>query len=239
MQVCFVAGFGPIVRDLAASRAFWGDASGSRSRKPRPRTWLPTRWPGSRPLPCGHWTKRPSPVLAVRRGRRRSPCRRRGLSSMSGRRRRSPSCSAPAIACSVARRRSPGTKPRRACSARKGCSPASPTPPGCTSRTDPIPREPDDSRRHAGAAADHLDRASGRVDGHERSHGDKQRHRQHAPTCPPAATRGRLRRSGATRLSNPWSRAADGRARTCRFVGEGRLGSRSVQCSGRMPRAVG
>src|SRR5919202_1341457 len=28
MQVRFVAGFGPIVRDLAASRAFWGDALG-------------------------------------------------------------------------------------------------------------------------------------------------------------------------------------------------------------------
>jgi catechol 2,3-dioxygenase-like lactoylglutathione lyase family enzyme len=39
MQVCFVAGFGPIVRDLAASRAFWGDALGLPLAEAAPTYW--------------------------------------------------------------------------------------------------------------------------------------------------------------------------------------------------------
>ena len=39
MQVRFVAGFGPIVRDLDASRAFWGDGLGIALAEAAPNYW--------------------------------------------------------------------------------------------------------------------------------------------------------------------------------------------------------
>src|SRR2546423_7965477 len=39
MKVSFVAGFGPIVRDVAASRAFWGGGLGIKLEEAAPNYW--------------------------------------------------------------------------------------------------------------------------------------------------------------------------------------------------------
>jgi C-terminal processing protease CtpA/Prc len=56
IDVLFVAGFGPIVRDAAASRTFYSELLGRRSRKTPTATCIPASWTAPVVAVVDHWT---------------------------------------------------------------------------------------------------------------------------------------------------------------------------------------
>jgi hypothetical protein len=64
MKVSFVAGFGPIVRDLDASRAFWGTGLGIPLEEAAPSYWASDDLEGVKALRCGLSARPPSRASA-------------------------------------------------------------------------------------------------------------------------------------------------------------------------------
>jgi catechol 2,3-dioxygenase-like lactoylglutathione lyase family enzyme len=82
IDVLFVVGFGPIVRDPAASRKFYSEALGLEFIEDANGYLYTGALGGVKHLPCGRWRRRLDPALARINGLAILPCRKRGSSLM-------------------------------------------------------------------------------------------------------------------------------------------------------------
>ena len=125
IDVLFVAGFGPIVRESAASRRFYYDTLGLAFKEDANGYMYTAGLEGVKHLRSGRCRRRRSRASAQIAGPPMCPCRRRGSNS-TWRISKKPRPSSPAAAtnCSSPIPRNPGAKPSPACSARRACSSA-------------------------------------------------------------------------------------------------------------------
>ena len=78
IDVLFVAGFGPIVRDPAASRKFYSEKLGLPFKEDANGYLHTGGLEGVKHFACGRWRRPPSPALARFNGLTIFPCHKRG-----------------------------------------------------------------------------------------------------------------------------------------------------------------
>jgi len=82
IDVLFVAGFGPIVRDPASSRKFYSETLGLEFKEDASGYLYTGELGGVKHFACGRWRRWPSPASAPINGLAVLPCRKRGSSLM-------------------------------------------------------------------------------------------------------------------------------------------------------------